>query len=80
MNKKTLLDKDYELLRQTERRILSDEVLDPEQNYMLFEAMIDFAKEAGVFPSKDPLEGLQQKIEFVKRLQSVSRAHSKNSK
>lgn len=80
MHKKTLLDKDYELLRKTEMKILSEELPDPEQNYRLFEAMIDFAKEAGVFPSKDPLEGLQQKIEFVKRLQSVSRAHFKNSK
>ena len=80
MNKKTLLDKDYELLRKTEMKILADELLDVEHNYRVFEGMVAFAKEAGSFPSKDPLEGLQQKIEFINRLQSVSRAHIKNSK
>ena len=80
MNHKTLLDKDYNLLHKTERRILREEILDPEQNYRLFEAMVAFARDTGVFPSKDPLEGLQQKIEFVKRLQCVSRANFKDCK
>jgi len=45
VNKKTLLDKDYELLRKTEMKILSDELLDPEQNYRLFEGLISLKKQ-----------------------------------
>jgi len=59
---------------------LREEIIDPKQNYRLFEAMVVFARDTGVFLFKDPLDGLQQKIEFVKRLQCVSRANIKDCK
>ncbi|MBK6485256.1 MAG: hypothetical protein IPG01_19515 [Chitinophagaceae bacterium] len=55
---------------------MREEIIDPEQNFRLFEAMVAFARDTGVFLFKDPLDGLQQKIELVKKLQSFSRVHA----
>jgi len=75
-----MINKDYELLHRMERRIIREEPLDPEKNILIFESMVEFAKEIGLFPPKNPLQRLEEKIEFVKNIQSVSRAHIKNSR
>ena len=42
-----------------------------ESSFRLFDEMKQIAINAGKFPPNDPLEGLDEKVEFIKRLQKV---------
>jgi hypothetical protein len=49
-----------------------------EQNLRILDGLYEYAKNLGVLPAKDPLENLEFKIGFVKRLKSVSGPPPKN--
>lgn len=50
------------------------EPLTPEQAFALCDAMYEYARSLGVFPSADPLEGLEAKIAMARavNVQSTS--------
>ena len=58
------------LLEEFEKRMLKENL--PYENKLeIYEAMLEEARALGVFPPENPLEGIEHKIEFVRRLKSV---------
>jgi len=47
---------------------IAGEPVDFERNLRLYEAMYELAVALGVLPTKDPLEGIEDKIRWVKML------------
>ncbi|PMP98059.1 MAG: hypothetical protein C0169_00855 [Thermodesulfobacterium geofontis] len=54
-----------------EYQLIAEEPVDFEQNLKLFEEMLKFARELGVFPPEDPLEGIEKDIYLAKVLKSL---------
>ena len=51
--------------------LFRSEPADYQQNLRIFEAMCEHARRLGVFPPKDPLEGIEFKIRFVRDLDAL---------
>ena len=64
--------KNPKLFEDWERRWMSESVVDFSQNLRIFEALYREACALGILPLKDPLEGLQMKIDLAKAM-NVSR-------
>jgi hypothetical protein len=64
---------DHDVLEQWEKRFLREKTSDFFHNLRLFEGLYDEARALGAFPLDDPLEGLENKVRFARRL-NVSRA------
>lgn len=71
--------KDAKLLEQFENDLIRGQKPDYETNMRLFEAMYNEAVAFGVLPTKNPLEGIEFKIDFVKRLHQVQNVPTGNS-
>ncbi|MCX5783854.1 MAG: hypothetical protein NTW04_05400 [Elusimicrobia bacterium] len=65
--------KNPHLLAQFEREYIRNQPLDYAKNMKIFEAMYNEAVALGILPSKDPLEGIEDKIRLVKILNYVPR-------
>jgi len=51
-----------------ENRLIAKEKVNIKRNYRIFEALYREAVALGVFPLKDPLEGLDAKAKFVRKI------------
>ena len=51
-----------------ERKWIASEKQTLSQSFRLFESMLQEARHIGAFPPKDPLSGISDKIEFIRRL------------
>ncbi|HYV93054.1 MAG TPA: hypothetical protein VE978_14785 [Chitinophagales bacterium] len=65
--------KDFDAVAEKERDIIRNTPVSLEENFRIFNALIELAHTLGALPIKDPMEGANEKIEFVKRLHAVSR-------
>jgi len=64
--------KNPKLFEDWERKWMRESAVDFSQNLRIFEALYSEACALGIFPLKDPLEGLQTKINLAKAV-NVSR-------
>lgn len=62
------------LLQEFEREQVRKEKVDRVRNFRMLEAMYQEAVELGIFPLKDPLDGLETDIKIAKVVNSVSKA------
>jgi hypothetical protein len=60
--------KNPQMFEEFEKNLLKKEQPDFFRNLKLFEAMYEEARELNIFPLKDPMEGLEEKIRFVKMI------------
>lgn len=60
-----------ELLEQFEREYAANEVLTLEQKFAILNGMYELAKTLGVFPLKDPFDGVEDDIRLARILNSV---------
>ncbi len=58
------------VLEEFERKMLREN-LPYEKKLEIFEAMLEEARALGIFPLKNPLEGIEKDIELSRRLKSV---------
>ncbi len=65
--------KNYKKLQQFERKLLKKEKVDIMQNFKIVEALYKEAVALGIFPLKNPLEGLEIDIKIAKVVNSVSK-------
>ncbi|MCK4764853.1 MAG: hypothetical protein KAW12_21825 [Candidatus Aminicenantes bacterium] len=63
--------KDSEYLRKFENDLLAKESSDLSKNLALYEAMWEEAKALGIFPLKDPLDGVEDDIRLAKVLRRL---------
>lgn len=56
------------LLNQQQKKFMQEEKTDFLRNLRLVEALYQEARTLGIFPLKNPLEGLDDKIRLAKRL------------
>jgi len=61
------------IVRKFENRLIAKEKVNIKRNYRIFVALYKEAVALGVFPLKDPLEGLDAKAKFVRKLNRVSK-------
>ena len=66
--------KDFDAVAEREREIIRNTAVNLEENFRIFNALIELAYALGALPIKDPMEGVNEKIKFVKRLHAVSRS------
>lgn len=64
--------KDKKYLREFEKEIIRSRKADIANNIRIVEALYKEAVSLGVFPLKDPLEGIEVKIKIAKVINSVS--------
>lgn len=64
--------RDSKLLAQFERQLCASTPIDIERNFLLASALLEEARALGVFPSKEPLAGLDNKIRMVRILNGLS--------
>ena len=60
--------KNSRLLEQFENNYLRSETPDYSRNLRFYEAMYEEARALGIFPLKDPLERLEEKISLAKAM------------
>ncbi|MFH1941880.1 MAG: hypothetical protein ABIL68_07220 [bacterium] len=60
-----------EKVRRFENELIKNQKADVEKNFKLAEAMYEEAVELGIFPLKDPLEGIEVDIRIAKVVNSV---------
>ena len=65
--------KNYKKLQEFERKLLKKEKVDIMQNFKIVEALYKEAVALGIFPLKNPLEGLEIDIKIAKVVNSVSK-------
>ena len=70
--------KNYQELQKFERDLIASEKADYRKNFRIMEEMYREALELGVFPLKNPLEGIEVKIKIAKVVNSVQDAVEKN--
>lgn len=71
--------KNYKEFSKFENEFISKEKIDIEENFFIVEEMYKEAVALGILPLKDPLEDIEEDINFAKILNSVSKLNSKNS-
>lgn len=62
-----------EYLEEFEKQVLMDETLDLERSLEIYEALWREAVELGIFPLKDPLDGVEDDIHLAKMLNRLKR-------
>lgn len=72
--------KNFDAFRKFELQLANESPLNPGENLQRFEWMAEEAFSLGVLPKQNPLDGFEEKIYFIKRLQSVSGPHTKDNK
>ena len=65
--------KNHKRLQEFERKLLKKEKVDIMQNFRIVEALYKEAVALGIFPLKNPLEGLEIDIKIAKVVNSVSK-------
>ena len=65
--------KNHKRLQEFERKLLKKEKVDIIQNFKIVEALYKEAVALGIFPLKNPLEGLEIDIKIAKVVNSVSK-------
>ncbi len=60
--------KDIEYWNRWEEDLQRNEPVDIDQNFRLMDAMLQEARQLGVFPPSDPLEGLEVDILYAKAI------------
>ena len=60
--------KDTRLIEEFKKNYLKKEQPDFFRNLRIFEALYEEARALNIFPLKDPMEGLEEKILFLKAL------------
>jgi hypothetical protein len=68
-----------EHVRKFENDLIRKEPVDIQKNFQIYEAMYKEAVALGVFPLKDPLEGIEIDIKIAKVINSVSTDPFKDS-
>jgi hypothetical protein len=63
--------RDWQLLSEFERRLIGRERPDPVQNLRILEAMYEEGRTLGVFPLKDPLDGLETDLKIARVINFV---------
>jgi hypothetical protein len=63
--------KDDEVLRRFERDLIRKESVDISENFRIVEALYREAVALGVFPPKDPLEGIEVDIRVARAVNRV---------
>jgi len=63
--------KNYRELQKFERDLIASEKPDYRKNFRIMEAMYREALELGIFPLKNPFEGIEVKIKIAKVVNSV---------
>lgn len=63
--------KNYQELQKFERDLIASEKADYRKNFRIVEAMYQEALELGIFPLKNPLEGIEVDIKIAKAVNSV---------
>jgi hypothetical protein len=70
--------KDYQELQKFERSLIASEKPDYRKNFRILEEMYQEALELGIFPLKNPLDGIEVDIKIAKVVNSVQGAAEKN--
>lgn len=65
--------KDYKYLKKFEDNLIKKDKLSYEQKLNIFEAMWEEAMTLGVFPLKNPLEGIEIDIQIARIVNSCSK-------
>jgi len=65
---------DPEYLARWERELSRSEPPDFERNLAIMESMMEEAVKLGVFPPKDPMEGIEAKIRMARILNGITTA------
>jgi hypothetical protein len=63
--------RDWQLLHEFERKLISKNRPDPIKNLRIVEAMYEEGRQLGIFPLKDPLEGLETDIRIARVINLV---------
>ena len=63
--------KDEQRWRQFERELIRSQELTIEQKYKILNALLHEVRALGVFPPKDPLEGIEIKIKLAKIINAI---------
>lgn len=58
-------------MRKLERELIRKEKVDVVRNFQIVEALYNEAFELGIFPLKNPLEGLETDIKIAKVINSI---------
>jgi len=72
----TPMKPDFEAFHQWENNFLRSQPLNVEEHCRLFDAMYRPAIAAGIWPPKDPLEGFEEKLAFIRQLHGIRKAAS----
>ena len=72
--------KDKKIWQKFEAEFTRNENLTIEQKFKILEAMLEEAKSLGVWPPKDPLEGIEVDIKLAKAINAIQRTPRENSK
>ncbi len=72
--------KDKKLWEKFEVEFTRNENLTIEQKFKILEAMLEEAKSFGVWPPKDPLEGIEVDIKLARAINAIQRTPRENSK
>ncbi|MFB3896778.1 MAG: hypothetical protein ACE14V_10805 [bacterium] len=67
--------KNYKIFSEFERNLIRNEKVDFKRNLKLVDAMYQEAVALGVFPPKNPLEGIETKIKLAQVLNSVRKTN-----
>ena len=73
------MTRDWNALREFERDLIRRESADPVKNLKMVDAMYEEAKQLGVFPLSDPLEGLETKLRIARAINLVREDPLENS-
>lgn len=65
--------KNPEKLRAFEAERIRTEKVDIERNFRIVDALYDEARMLGVLPSKDPLEGIEEKVRLAWALKGIKK-------
>ncbi len=66
--------KNSKLIRKLERELIRKEKIDVVRNFQIVEALYIEAFELGIFPPKNPLDGLKTDIKIAKVVNNVQEA------
>ena len=72
--------RDKKLWEKFEIEFTRNENLTIEQKFKILEAMLEEAKSLGVWPPKDPLEGIEVDIKLARAINAIQRTPRENSK
>jgi hypothetical protein len=72
--------KNYDQVRALERDLMKNEKTNLKRNFKLVDAVYYEAVELGIFPMKNPLDGLEIDIKIAKVVNHIPGTSGKNSK